>query len=338
MARCVREPRRPVVSSNSGPSGLDGTSLDLRRRPKGSIEGRRKELFSQLTAKIPGLAASCGHCASRPLQRFHRSNVRVRSKTDPSDSAVCQCANGEAPIFNHDVERERRPFCKVSNQREVRKAWSEQTIGLCVSLSTLGCLRDKSIKSVPVWIQEKHIGPCVDEEASIGIIGHPADLPNAIDLIARCSQLSIAREAVFEVAPNGPRIDRPCDGLADRIRRITVAAFEVDSHRQLRHRNYAAQILEGSFERHSLTIREAVCVSDRPAARRDRPRAGPRDRDGATGIPDVEQHHRFARNVQRAKLLRLAPLLHPLPLPEHPPIETPRTASPAARSYCAADQ
>jgi hypothetical protein len=47
------------------------------------------------------------------------------------------------------------------------------------------------------------------------------------------AELSIRRKAILQVAAYGPRVDRQSDGLTDHLRRVAIAALEIDRHRQL---------------------------------------------------------------------------------------------------------
>src|SRR5262249_31741479 len=132
--------------------------------------------------------------------------------------------------------------------------------------------------------------------------------PNASALIGHFAERSVRRKAVFQVTAHSPRLNCQRDGLADRRRRIAIAALQIDGHRQLGYRDDPPQIVDRQDKRNTLAIGVTVGIGDRPATRGDGLGAARSDRLGAAGVPDVEQNQRLSRNMQRAKFLSLAGL------------------------------
>jgi hypothetical protein len=111
---------------------------------------------------------------------------------------------------------------------------------------------------------EKDIRPGIDEEADIGCIRRLPGTPDAISLILGLAESSIRREAVLQVAAYSSRGNRQTDSLADNFQPVAIPAFEIDGHRQVRRAGDSPQIVDRQ------SIVEAVCMSDRPTAYRDR--------------------------------------------------------------------
>src|SRR5205807_10312120 len=112
-------------------------------------------------------------------------------------------------------------------------------------------------------------------------IRRPSSASNALTLIDRLAEFSVCRETVFEITAYGTCFDGQTDGFGGGFRRVTIAAFQIDRHRQGRRLDDPAQIFDGQCWRYLLAVGEAVCIGDRPTARGDRFRTSGGDGLGA---------------------------------------------------------
>jgi hypothetical protein len=224
---------------------------------------------------------------------------------------LCQRSQGRGGVADHDVERERRRVGEARDQSEIRQTGGEEPIraSFRICACSLDRLDDHGIVVLFGWSLEKDVCPRIDEEVDLGCIGRLPSAPDAIDLIDRLAKFAVRRKAVLQVAPHGPRVDRQTDGLADHFRRVAVAAFQIDRHRWVGRGDDPTQIVDRPRERNALAIGEAVCIGDRPAARRDRLGTARGDGLGIADMPDVEEDERLSRDMQRPELLSLALLI-----------------------------
>src|SRR5262249_206511 len=90
---------------------------------------------------------------------------------------------------------------------------------------------------------EKDVGPRIDEEADIASIGRLPSALDTTDLIDCLAEVSIRWKAVLKITTHSSRVDNLSDGLANNFKRVTITAFQIARHEQLRRAHYPPQIL-----------------------------------------------------------------------------------------------
>src|SRR6187399_1057970 len=96
---------------------------------------------------------------------------------------------------------------------------------------------------------EEDIRPGIDEETDARRIGDLPNAPEAIALVDSLAKFSICRKAVFQIAADGPRVDRTAARLADGVRRVAIAAFQVYRDRQVGRVDDPAQVVDRQSKR-----------------------------------------------------------------------------------------
>jgi len=91
---------------------------------------------------------------------------------------------------------------------------------------------------------EKDICPSINEERDIGCVGRLASAADAIDLIDCLTEFSTSWKTVLQVAAYGPRVDRRSN-VSRPLPMLTITAFQIDCHRQVRRSDDSAQIFDG---------------------------------------------------------------------------------------------
>jgi hypothetical protein len=174
---------------------------------------------------------------------------------------------------------------------------------------SLDSLNDHNIVRLFGRSLEKDICPSIDEETILSCVSSSPRVSDTIGLVARLSEFSICRKAVFQVAAYRPRLDGKLDRLIDRIHGIAIAAFQVDRHREVRCSDDPAEIVDHQGKWDTLAIGEAVGIRDRPTTRRDRLRSGGCDGPRAARIPDIKKDKRPSGDMESPELFSFARLI-----------------------------
>ena len=145
------------------------------------------------------------------------------------------------------------------------------------------------------------IAPEIDVGARIDVNAGGGCGSNPLCRLRHGEQPGFAGHAVFHIDPARARIVRLAHRCSDCGGRIAIAGLHVDAHRQVGDRKNAGEVFERDLERERLPIAEPVGLGHAPATRRDGLRPRRSHRAGAAGVPDIVQHQRFARYMQRGE-------------------------------------
>ena len=150
---------------------------------------------------------------------------------------------------------------------------------------------------------QEQVGPGVDEEIIADRTPDRLD-PPALQL--ERMQPLVADPLVLEVAADRARFLEPRNVAPALLRIGRISAFEIDGQRQVDRIDDPLRIGEGEVDRHLLPVGPAIGVGHRMAPGRQRLR--PRFHHGkrAADVPDIVEHDRIARHVQRRESFELA--------------------------------
>ena len=173
---------------------------------------------------------------------------------------LCKYTKRWGSVADHDIEREGRRLSQTRDQSDIDQTRREYPIraSVCICVCSIDSLNDHNILILFGRSLEKDICPSIDEETILGCVSSLPRVSDTIGLVARLSEFSIRRKAVFQVAAYRPRLDGKLDRLFDRIHGIAIAAFQVDRHRQVRCSDDPAQIVDHQGKWDTLAIGEAV--------------------------------------------------------------------------------
>src|SRR5580692_4364467 len=108
------------------------------------------------------------------------------------------------------------------------------------------------------------------------------------DLVLCFPEGAVLREAVFQIATNCTSLDGQSDRFTHFPRRVSITAFQIDRHRQLRRVGDPAKIIDREGERRVFTVRITTCLRNCPTAGSESFGACLRHSLGASRIPDVK--------------------------------------------------
>ena len=190
------------------------------------------------------------------------------------NAGIGEQSEARRPIVDHDVHRQGRGPGEAGNHGLVGETGSEQPVGAGIGVGVSALERRREHRLVVPFrrLLEEDIGPRIDEVAKPGRIGCQARLADALDLLGDVAQLPALGETVLEVASDRAGFDGARNRALHRVRRLPVAALDVDGHRQGRRARDPREIVDGEVERYVLAIPEAVGGCDGPASRGKRAR------------------------------------------------------------------
>ena len=219
----------------------------------------------------------------------------------------------------NQVERQGHLADHPLHMTRVGHAWHEKSAraGVGERLAALDHLVDQRI--IPLLDLEEQVGAGVDEERVAHLTADHLD-PMAL-LIERVHPLA-ADHLVLEIAADRTGSGQESHVFAGLLGIGRIGAFEIDRQRQLDRLGDPPGIGQREVDRHLLAIGKSVGIGDRMAAGGECLGARRDDRISAADVPDIVEHHRIARHVQRGEGFELrhanSPLgggLHGLRLP-----------------------
>ncbi len=110
-----------------------------------------------------------------------------------------------------------------------------------------------------------------------------------------------ADQLIFEITADGAALLQRGDVGAGLGRIGRIGAFEIDGQREIDGVGNPPRIGEHIIERHLFAVAEPRGVADGMAAGGERFRARRRNCPGAADVPDIVEHDRIARHVQRGE-------------------------------------
>jgi len=136
---------------------------------------------------------------------------------------------------------------EARDQFGIDETRDEDSVGtrFCVRVCSFDGVLEHSVAVFGGWSLKEHVGTGVDEEINTRCIRRPSSASNALALIDRLAEFSVCRETVFEITAYGTCFDGQTDGFGGGFRRVTIAAFQIDRHRQGRRLDDPAQIFDG---------------------------------------------------------------------------------------------
>src|SRR5258708_26244535 len=137
-------------------------------------------------------------------------------------------------VSDHDVDGERRRLREARDQFGIDKTGDEDSVStrFCVRVCSFDGVLEHSVAVFGGWSLEEHVGTGVDEETDTRCIRRPPSASNALALIDRLTEFSVSRKTVFQVTAYGTCFDGQTDGFGGGCRRVAIAPFQIDPHRQ----------------------------------------------------------------------------------------------------------
>ena len=96
---------------------------------------------------------------------------------------------------------------------------------------------------------DEDVGSCVYKERNVCLIGLLASMLYPVDLVLCFPEGAVLREAVFQVATNCTSLDGQSDRFTHFPGRVSITAFQINRHRQLRRVGDPAKIIDREGER-----------------------------------------------------------------------------------------